>query len=73
MGFCSQQKAMLSRKLPDVLKLAIANKIENNLFTKVLLLCENTSLFPHISLLNCKLVLDHDVIEDLALETMQSF
>ena len=31
-----QHKAILERKLPDNLKLSIAKKIENNLFSKVL-------------------------------------
>jgi hypothetical protein len=32
---CVQHKAILERALPDYLKLAIARKIENNLFLKV--------------------------------------
>jgi hypothetical protein len=33
--FLIQNKGILNRALPDVLKLAIAQKIENNLFAKV--------------------------------------
>jgi hypothetical protein len=32
---CSQHKKILERTIPDVLKLSIARKIENNLFSKV--------------------------------------
>ncbi len=31
-----QHKALLERKLPDALKLALAKQIENNLFSKVI-------------------------------------
>ena len=31
----SQQKEILQRPIPDILKLAIAQKIEDNLFSKV--------------------------------------
>ena len=42
---CIQNKAILERRLPDALKLAIAHKIENNLFSKVILGTVSSSFY----------------------------
>ncbi len=47
----TQHKKILERTIPDVLKLSIARRIENNLFSKV---CNcNFNLFPLRNILLC--------------------